>query len=368
MLLTRFYLLQLIKTLAGFMGGLVLVDFIFRFVDYLELAARSQITRDDVWKLLVLKLGVGTTELAPLAMLLATFTVILGLRRSNEYTAMLAGGFGAMRLLRMTLAIAVFSALSSGLITLYLKPEAETRAYEIRTRSANEADVAGIRPGVFREMQEGGSVFFAKRISPDADFMEQAFVATPRSGGTMVSNAERAYVVHAENGERTAVFEDGVNYRGEPGLADFSVTRFARQTVRLEGAEIHSPRSHEKFARTPALLGRPTPTYVAEFQWRLSLPLAIVLMSMVSFAIAIRTPVQDWHLSLIIAIAVFFTYKNLLGIGRSLIKDESIPAALGLWWVHALVLLPSMMLLYVELRPRPNFERGLKRLIPAPLR
>lgn len=368
MLLTRFYLFQLVKALAGFMGGLVLVDFIFRFVDYLELAARSQITRDDVWKLLVLKLGVGTTELAPLAMLLATFAVILGLRRSNEYTAMLAGGFGAIRLLRITLAVAVFSALSSGLITLYLKPEAETRAYEIRTRSANEADVAGIRPGVFREMQEGGSVFFAERISPDADSLESAFVATPRADGDMVSNATRAYVVSTESGERTAVFEDGINYQGQPGLPDFSVTRFVRQTVRLEGVAIQSPRSHEKFARTPALISRPTPAYLAELQWRIGLPMAIVVMAMVSFAIAIRTPPQDWHLSLIAAVAVFFTYKNLLGIGRSLIKDEGIPAALGLWWVHALVLLPTLALLYLELRPRPVFQRGLKRLIPAPLR
>ena len=367
MLIARFYLRQLIKALAGFVGGLVLVDFIFRFVDYLELAARSQLTPDDVWKMLVLKLGVGTTELAPLAMLLATFSVILGLRRSNEYTAILAGGFPAVRLLRITLTVALFCALSSGLITLYLKPEAETRAYEIRTRSANEADVAGIEPGVFRPLQNG-SIFFAEGISPDSTALESAFLTSPDGTNSRVSHSARAFVNTAEDGERTAIFESGVNYAGEIGMADYTITRFDRQVFRLEGTTIHSPRGHEKFARTPDLIARPTPAFAAELHWRLGLPLAILISAMVSFVIAIRTPPQDWHLALITAVAIYFLYKNLLSIGRSLIKDASIPAALGLWWVHLLVLVPTLVLLWLKLRPGAGLKGGLRRMIPAPLR
>jgi len=367
-LLSRFFLVSHVRLTFAFLAGLVAIDFVFRFIKYLELAAESAITGADVWTLLALKLGVGMTELLPLSLYLATFALVIGLRRTNEFVAMLAGGYSAGRMLRTVFAVSVFTALAIALVTLYVEPEAETRVYEIRNRSENEAEIAGVRPGVFRALQ-GDSVFYAKRLSDSEQFLEEAFVETMRGDAPAVSRSERAYVdVDARSGERVAVFESGTNYAGEPGRPDFTITEFERHTVVLERKAVVSPRLHENYRPTLELIGLPTPRNRAELHWRVALPIAALVMPLIAFAIAVRTPPQDWHLNLVVSMALYFLYKNLLGLGRSWLKDESVPAFIGLWWVHAIMLAPALVFLYFEIRPRPILRKHLSGLVPAPLR
>ena len=368
MILARFFLAGHVRLTVAFLAGLVAIDFVFRFINYLELAAESAIASADVWTLLALKLGVGVTELLPLALYLATFTHVLGLRRTNEFSALLAGGYSAVRMLGAVLAVSGFTALAIALITLYVEPEAETRIYEIRSRSQDEAELAGVRPGVFRALRDD-SVFYAERLSDTEQYLEDAFVQSSRGDATAVSRSSRAFVdADPDSGERVAVFEDGIDYTGEPGRADFRITRYDRHTVVIERKAFVSPRGHENYRPTRELLGLPTPRNRAELHWRIALPLAALTMPLIAFAMALRASSQDWHLSLVVSMAVYFLYKNLLGIGRAWLKADDVPGWLGLWWVHLAFLVPALVVLNFRIRPRPVLRQQLAGLLPAPLR
>jgi lipopolysaccharide export system permease protein len=52
---------------------------------------------------------------------------------------------------------------------------------------------------------------------------------------------------------------------------------------------------------------------------------------------------------------IYFIYSNLLGISKSLLKNDVIPSMMGLWWVHALLIIIMLVLYYL-----PQIKRRLK--------
>jgi lipopolysaccharide export LptBFGC system permease protein LptF len=52
---------------------------------------------------------------------------------------------------------------------------------------------------------------------------------------------------------------------------------------------------------------------------------------------------------------VYFIYSNLLGVSKSLLKRDEIPSLIGLWWVHALLIVGILILYYL-----PQIKRRLK--------
>ena len=41
---------------------------------------------------------------------------------------------------------------------------------------------------------------------------------------------------------------------------------------------------------------------------------------------------------LLIAVLAYFTYSNVMGIARTLVKKGDVPPLFGMWWVHLLML------------------------------
>jgi TRAP-type uncharacterized transport system fused permease subunit len=51
-----------------------------------------------------------------------------------------------------------------------------------------------------------------------------------------------------------------------------------------------------------------------------------------------------------IAVLLYFTYANLLQVSENWIRREQIPVMLGMWWVHALVLVLMVFLMWRQRR------------------
>ena len=56
-------------------------------------------------------------------------------------------------------------------------------------------------------------------------------------------------------------------------------------------------------------------------------------------------PRQGRYGKLVYGIVAYLVYVNLLGLGQAAITGGVLPPALGMWWVHALVLGAAMLLI-----------------------
>jgi lipopolysaccharide export system permease protein len=88
---------------------------------------------------------------------------------------------------------------------------------------------------------------------------------------------------------------------------------------------------------------------VAELHWRLALPLAVLIMGLFAIPLAFVNPRSGRSWNLIMAVLVYVLYNNLLSVFQAWTAQQKIPAWMGLWPVHGVMLLLVAFLFYRQL-------------------
>ena len=83
----------------------------------------------------------------------------------------------------------------------------------------------------------------------------------------------------------------------------------------------------------------------AEFQWRLSQPIIILILSVFGVFLGKTSPRGGKGVNLLIGIVLFMFYNNVLLVAKSAAEQGQISVTIGLWGVHLLVVV-LLFLLY----------------------
>lgn len=299
-------------------------------------------------KFIFTMLGLQTVEIMsfmlPLAFYIGLLITLGRWYQDNEMTVLAACGVGLTQLLRPVLLIASGFAIVVTLLAFYLAPVATRLVAQIKQDDSSRYEAAAITPGVFNEIlssdktREGG-VYYIENMGPGGE-MQKVFVATRRLGrqGVVVAKTGRENT-DTTSGERFLVLDNGVRYDGAPGQGDYRMIVFERYTVRVE---LPAPvLRYTSLHATPTrqLLADPDPVASAELHWRLSKPIALLLLSLFALVFAYTEPRRGRYASLFVAIIAYFLYSNLLGVADTMLKRGLLPVELGLWWVHGLFLI-----------------------------
>ncbi|MEK7303624.1 MAG: LPS export ABC transporter permease LptF [Pseudomonadota bacterium] len=306
-------------------------------------------------KFIFTMLGLQTVEILSLMLPLAFYIgLLITLGRwyqDNEMTVLAACGVGLTQLLRPVLLIAAGFAVVVTLLAFYLAPIATRLVAQIKQDDSSRYEAAAITPGVFNEIlssdkaREGG-VYYVENMGPDGE-MQKVFVATRRLDrqGVVVAKTGRE-MTDAATGDRFLVLDNGVRYDGAPGQGDYRMIVFERYAIRVE---LPAPvLRHTSFHAMPTrqLLADHSPGANAELHWRLSKPVALLLLTLFALVFAYTQPRRGRYVSLFVAIFAYFLYSNLLGVADAMLKRGRMPAELGLWWVHGMFLVLGVYLFW----------------------
>jgi len=313
-------------------------------------------------------LGLQTVEILSLMLPLAFYIgVLITLGRwyqDNEMTVLAACGVGLTQLLRPVLLIAAGFAIVVTLLAFYLAPVASRLMAQIKQDESGRYEAAGIIPGVFNEIQQSdqareGGVYYVESMGP-GEVMQKVFVATRNLDrqGVMVAKTGREET-DAATGGRFLVLENGVRYDGTPGQGDYRMVVFDRYALRVELPAPALRHTSLHAASTRQLFADPGRAASAEFHWRLSKPLALLMLTLFALVFAHTQPRRGRYASLFVAIVAYFLYSNLLGVADAMLKRERVPVEFGLWWVHAVFLVLGAYLFWRRANNLP--------LLPAPL-
>jgi lipopolysaccharide export system permease protein len=146
------------------------------------------------------------------------------------------------------------------------------------------------------------------------------------------------------------VLYDGQRFEGVPGTTSFRILDFAEHGIPIVTRTPSAPSEKPATLPTSRLLGSTDPVEVAELQWRLSAPLATVLLTILSVPLSRTNPRQGRYSKVIIAVLAYIVYANLLAAARVWVEQGRVPYTLGLWWVHALLLLIGGSLITIQSR------------------
>ena len=325
-------------------GVLLLILLTRLFILLLGRAASGDVLPEAVMGLIAF----GILGYLPLLLGIAVFVaVLLALSRSyrdSEMTVWFTSGLSIAAWVRPVLQFAIPVALVCALLSLAVTPWAQAQSAEYQRLLASRDDVSSVTPGVFRESRSADRVFFVDKLSEGDKEVNNVFVQSTERNKMGVMVAERGYVETAENGDRFVVLLKGRRYEGTPGTLDYRTVDFDRYALRIEPREAVRQAPPNKALSTLDLWAERKPDQLAELHWRISLPLAVVIMALVAVPLAFVNPRSGRSWNLVFAVLVYALYNNLLSIFQAWTAQGKVASWLGLWPVHIAMILVMLLL------------------------
>lgn len=352
-ILSRYILRETLGTWLGITGVLLVILLTNQLAAVLARAAEQGFPRGVVFELV----GFGTLSnlaiLLPVGLLLGVVVAFGRLYQDSEMTAVLACGVARWRVHAPVILLACLVAAIVAGLTLVAAPAASARVESLRASALQAGEFAPITPGRFRSFGGGSVVLYAQSAAPDGT-LERVFVKRVRDGRYEIAVASQArHEVSADGGLHRLTLIDGERYEGVPGSREFRIVRFATNVIPVRVPSAGARLGELDAVPTRELVGSQDPERRAEFHWRIALPLMVFILAMLAVPIARLQPRQGRYARVWLAIVVYFVYFSLTSAAKVWMAKGVVPTTLGLWWVHASVIVLTLAFLFLpDLRAR----------------
>jgi lipopolysaccharide export system permease protein len=326
-------------------GVLLAILLANQVVGVLERAAANQYPQNLVLELI----GLGALQylwvLLPVGLLLGVVLAFGRLYHDSEMAAAFACGAGPANVYLPVALLATLLTAALAWLTLVLAPAATVRALSLRNEAARAGQVAPIAPGKFRSFGGGNAVVYAEEVNADGT-LGHVFIERNRGPVVEVALAQRARREVTPDGlTHILTLYDGERYEGVPGSREFRILRFAEHVVPVRVPQSADVVTALEARATTTLLGAPGAPEQAELQWRIAMPLTCMVLALLAVPLARLKPRQGRYSRVWLAVVIYFLYLNLISAGKIWIARGTVPAALGLWWTHAAVMLLALAVL-----------------------
>jgi lipopolysaccharide export system permease protein len=358
-ILDRYILREVVVSWLAVTGVLLAILLTNQVARVLERAAESQYPRGVVLELILLSTLQNLTLVVPVGLLLGVVLALGRLYHDSEMTALQACGAGDRPVLVPVLGFSVVLAGLLGALSLHVSPAASARMLELRSEALRAGQFAPVTAGRFRTFGGGSTVVYAQGADGDGT-LRRVFVERERAGQLEIALAQRATHAYSEEGDLQIItLYDGERFEGIPGERKFRIVRFAENTIPVRLPALSAGAVAMEGTPTRMLLGM-SRTQAAEFHWRIAFPIMALVLACIAIPLARLRPRQGRYARVGYAVLIFFVYINLAIAGRLWIARGVIPAWLGLWWVHAIViLLATFILAAPRIRARLRYRRSL---------
>lgn len=343
-ILHRYVLRETMLTWLVVTVVLLLVLMTNQFASVVGDAAANKLPRAAILQVMGLTTVQYLTILVPVGFFLAVMLALARMYHDSEMAAMMACGVGPAQLYRAILIPAVALAMLVGVLSLVVSPAALRQVQALANIAKREASLGLLEPGRFVSFGGGTAALYAGSITPDKH-LHQVFVQRRQGGKVEVIVADEAWQVDAGNGVRVLTFARGKRYDGEPGDPRFRILEFAEHGIPIELPAAGAGKVKPASRPVGELLASGAPADRAELQWRIGVPITLLVLTILAVPLARTEPRSGRFAGLASAVLVYLVYANLLAAGRGWLERGQVPEALGLWWVHALFLVMALGML-----------------------
>jgi lipopolysaccharide export system permease protein len=324
-----------------------------RFIGYLQDAAMGKFPGQAVLTIMLLRLPEFLQLVLPFAFFLALVLTVSRLFADQELPVLLASGVGPLRVLGWLLVSAAVLASIVAVLALRVTPALEIERVRFMHDQRAMREFEGLLEGVFHSFSGGDRVSYAEEVSSDRRRLRNVFLADRRgAAGSVTIWAEwGSQYVDERTGSRFLLLEQGRRYEGVPGFGDYRVVEFAAMGQRIEPPDPGLHRMRVQAMPTARLLADRTVESMAEFHWRLALPVMTLLAAPLGLGLARARPRQGRFSTLVPALVAVLGYYLLLLLNQHLLLRGVLPLGSGVWLAHGLALVAGTYLVFRLARP-----------------
>ena len=345
------------------LGSFLAISIVMLFVvistyagDLFSDVARGTIPASLLGKQLVLRIPDALQLILPLSLFIAVMFSLGRLYRDQEMAVMYACGFRWHEMLRPLVFLTLPLAAILLLVGFLLAPGSQVASDKMLDEAFRQSAIWGLRAGDFQTLQNGQMVIYAETISEAGDELGNVFIHMHKQAGNTASRAQTwtartgRYRFDEASGNRYIRLSGGQVTEQDERTGEYKRIHFETGDLRLpDQEELQQPVSTGKLS-TSELLASATNQDYAELHWRISPAVAIILLSLLALPLAHSSPRDGRYGRLIMGLLVYVVYLNLLTLGRVLTGNGLLPVWLGMWWVHASLLLLVIAWTFSHLR------------------
>ena len=328
-----------------------------QLIRLLKEAAGGRVAPEAVASLLGFAALNYMSVLLSLTLFVSILMTLSRMYRDSEMVVWLSSGQPLTAWIRPVLIFALPIVLAICVLAGFLSPWAKLMAEDYRQRLSARSDVSQVSPGAFREAKRGQRVFFVESVTDDATHVGNVFVASMQDGKLGVVMSDTGYQELAPNGDRFVVLENGRRYEVEPGTPQFKIMEFERYKVRTQDGEAKPAERSPSRMPLDELLAETSRQARAELLWRIGAPVSAIILALMAIPLSFVNPRAGRSANMLIAILIYAIYNNLMSVSQAWVAQGKLPFWIGVWAVHAVMLLPLALLFYRRIAIRMPWQR-----------
>ena len=288
-----------------------------------------------------------------LSFFLAVIITISQLYKNSEAIVMNSIGLGDKAFLSVIKPLAIILFLFVLFLTAYAVPWAKQQKSAAEEETKNASEFSFITEGKFESFKKGDIVFYASESTSidvgGVQNMEEIFIYASENGNPVIVLASDAKkYINPKSKSIYLRLRDGVRYQGLPSSENINILNFDSYDLEIVSGEVQ--KSIATFTEieektTLDLLKQGGLLAIAELQWRLSLPLSILILVVFAVYLGKTSPRGGKGINILIGIFVFMLYNNGLLVAKSSIENGLLSPIIGMWGIHLIAIL-FLMLLY----------------------
>ncbi len=348
-ILDRYIFKEIATTWLSVTIVLLMILLTNQFARVLGNVAKGKLHKEAAFDVIGLSAVQYLTVLIPISLFLSIMIALGRLYRDSELPAMMACRTGLSGIYRPLMWILLPLTLVVAWLSIDIGPRVLTAVDRIGAEAQREAGLGSIEPGRFTTVGPDGEVVYGERVTPEG-VMENVFLQrNTENGGVEVVIAERGEQVATEDPDvKMLVLYNGRRYEGIPGTTQFRVVEFAEHGIPYHLPSLRTPEPRPRARPMSRLWASNDLEEIAELQWRISIPLSTLLLGLLAVPLSRAQPREGRYGRLAIGMLVFIIYLNMMSAAKSWVEQGSISPALGIWWVHGVVLLLLLTILAVQ--------------------
>jgi len=349
MIISRYLIKEVCYALVAVTVVLLLVFLSNQLVRFLSYAASGKIAANVLLQVMGFEISFLLALLLPLGLYLAIIATYGRLYADNELSVMQSSGFSTKRLVLLTMRCAVMVMIVVMVLTLWVNPSiAKVKENLVSQGVASGNVINNLMPGRFQLTNDENRVFYVESIARNHQQANNLFVAERKKSAidntltswTVLSAAKGYQMTDRATHDKFVVAVEGYRYEGTPGQNAYKIIQFSKYAVKLPEQTIEAVHQAQEVTPTSFLWHHYHENLknAAELQWRLSMPLSVLLLALLAVPLSYVRPRQSRYAQFLPAILVYIVYVELLFTARDWIEQKTIPTYLGLWWVHGLLI------------------------------
>ena len=291
-----------------------------------------------------------------LSLFLAIIISISQLYKNSEALVMNSIGLGEKNFISFIQPVIVLSFILVFCLTIFTVPWAKNQKILAESQTVNASEFSFITEGRFESFKDDEIVFYAAESSivdnKGEQNMEEVFIYfAGKDNPVIVLASEAKKYTDSKSKSVYLRLKNGIRYEGLPSDKNINMMDFDSYDLEIISGDIQkSLMSFSEIEEMTSikLLSQNNLMANAEMQWRISLPISILLLSVLGVFLGKSSPRTGKGTNILIGVVIFMLYNNGLLVAKNSIESGQLSPLIGLWSIHLIIFL--ILIIFYQFR------------------